>query len=151
MARHSAGILLYQRRAGELMVLLAHPGGPFWHRRDAAAWTIPKGELDAGESAEEAARREFREELGVAAIGELQPLGEITQKGGKHVVAFALEGQFDVATLSSNTFDLEWPPRSGTVQAFPEIDRVEWMTLPVARSRILPAQAALLDRLAALE
>ena len=133
------------------MVLLAHPGGPFWRRRDAGAWTIPKGEFDAAESAEDAARREFREELGVAAIGELQPLGEIVQKGGKHVVAFALEGRFDVATLSSNTFDLEWPPRSGTVQAFPEIDRVEWMSLPVARGRILPAQAVLLDRLAALE
>ncbi|HEY2396850.1 MAG TPA: NUDIX domain-containing protein [Rudaea sp.] len=151
MARRSAGILLYQRRAGQLKVLLAHPGGPFWRHRDAGAWTIPKGEFDAGEAAEDAARREFREELGVDAIGTLQPLGEIVQKGGKHVVAFALEGEFDVARLSSNTFDLEWPPRSGTMQAFPEIDRVEWMALPIARGKILPAQVALLDRLAGYE
>jgi predicted NUDIX family NTP pyrophosphohydrolase len=149
MARCSAGILLYQRRAGELIVLLAHPGGPFWHRRDAGAWTIPKGEFDAGEAAEDAARREFREELGIDVPGPLRPLGEIVQKGGKHVTAFALEGQFDAAKLNSNTFDLEWPPRSGTIQAFPEIDRVEWMTLPIARGKILPAQVPLLDRLAA--
>jgi predicted NUDIX family NTP pyrophosphohydrolase len=148
MAKRSAGILLYKRDASELLVLLAHPGGPFWQKRDLGAWTIPKGEYDASEAPEDAARREFREELGIEAAGILEPLGEITQKGGKHVVAFALEGDFDVATLSSNTFEIEWPPRSGRMQVFPELDRIEWMTLPVAREKILPGQATFLDRLA---
>ena len=147
MAKRSAGILLYRRVDGELQVLLAHPGGPFWQRRDIGAWTIPKGEFDAPELAEDAARREFREELGSDAIGTLRPLGEIVQKGGKRVVAFALEGKFEVAELRSNTFEIEWPPRSGRLQAFPEVDKVEWMTLAVAREKILPSQAALLDRL----
>lgn len=150
MARHSAGILLYKRCAGELLVLLAHPGGPFWQKRDLGAWTIPKGEFDSDEPAEGAARREFREELGVDASGVLQPLGEVVQKGGKHVIAFALEGDFDVTTLRSNTFEIEWPPRSGRMQPFPEVDKVEWMTLAVARAKILPSQAVLLDRLASL-
>lgn len=149
MSRRSAGILLYQHASDGLRVLLAHPGGPFWRTRDAGAWTIPKGEIDADESAEDAARREFREELGSDAIGPLRPLGEIVQKGGKHVIAFALEGEFDAAALHSNTFEIEWPPRSGRLQTFPEIDRVEWMTLDVAREKILPAQAVLLARLAA--
>lgn len=147
MARRSAGILLYKRTAGELRVLLAHPGGPFWQHRDVGAWTIPKGEFAPDESPEDAARREFREELGSDAVGALTPLGEIVQKSGKRVVAFALEGDFDAAALHSNTFDLEWPPRSSRTQAFPEIDRVQWMTLPVAREKILPSQAVLLDRL----
>lgn len=151
MAKRSAGILLYKRSAGELLVLLAHPGGPFWRQRDVGAWTIPKGEFDSGEAAEDVARREFREELGVDAAGTLRPLGEITQKGGKRVVAFALEGDFDTTTLRSNTFEIEWPPRSGRKQAFPEVDRVEWMTLTAAREKILPSQAVLLERLAALE
>lgn len=150
MAKRSAGIILYKRSAGELLVLLAHPGGPFWQRRDLGAWTIPKGEFDSGEAAEDAARREFREELGIDAAGTLQPLGEIVQKGGKHVIAFALEGDFDVATVSSNTFEIEWPPRSGRMQAFPEVDKAEWMTLPMARQKILPSQALFLDRLARL-
>jgi len=144
----SAGILLYRRGAGRLEVLLAHPGGPFWRKRDAGAWTIPKGEFDADESAEDAARREFREELGRDAIGPLRSLGEIMQKGGKHVVAFALEGDFDAAALRSNTFEIEWPPRSGRLKSFPEIDRVEWMTLDLAREKILPSQLELLDRIA---
>ena len=149
MSKRSAGILLYKRGAGELLVLLAHPGGPFWQKRDLGAWTIPKGEFESGEvSAEDAARREFREELGTDAIGPLKPLGEVTQKGGKHVTAFALEGDFDVTTLRSNTFEIEWPPRSGRLAAFPEIDKVEWMTLAKARKKILPGQAPLLDRLA---
>jgi predicted NUDIX family NTP pyrophosphohydrolase len=146
MAKRSAGILLYKRSAGELLVLLAHPGGPFWQKRDLGAWTIPKGEFDPGESPESAARREFREELGIDAIGALEPLGEVLQKGGKRVTAFALEGDFDVSALCSNTFDAEWPPRSGRVVAFPEIDRVEWMTLATARKKILPSQAPLLER-----
>ncbi len=147
MAKRSAGLLLYKHVDGELQVLLAHPGGPFWRARDAGAWSIPKGEFGDDEQAEAAARREFREELGVDATGTLVPLGEVAQRAGKRVVAFALEGDFDVAGLRSNTFELEWPPRSGQRQAFPEIDRAAWMTLAVAREKILPAQAELLDRL----
>ena len=150
MPKRSAGILLYKRSAGELLVLLAHPGGPFWQNRDDGAWTIPKGEIASDETAEAAARREFREELGVDAAGTLRPLGEVMQKGGKQVVAFALEGDFDVAALRSNTFDIEWPPRSGRLKTFPEIDKLEWMTLAAARRKILPGQSLLLDRLAAL-
>ncbi|HSC09959.1 MAG TPA: NUDIX domain-containing protein [Rhodanobacteraceae bacterium] len=148
MPKRSAGVLLYKRSAGELLVLLAHPGGPFWQKRDLGAWTIPKGEFDSTEAPQAAARREFREELGIDAVGALEPLGEVQQNGGKRVIAFALEGDFDVAALRSNTFDVEWPPRSGRIVTFPEIDRVEWMTLATARKKILPAQAALLDRLA---
>jgi predicted NUDIX family NTP pyrophosphohydrolase len=148
MARRSAGILLYKRVAGELQVLLAHPGGPFWQRRDRGAWTIPKGEIDDDEKPEDTARREFHEELGVAARGTLQPLGEIVQKGGKHVVAFALEGDFDTTRLRSNTFQIEWPPRSGRLQSFPEIDQAQWMPLAIAREKILPSQISLLDTLA---
>ena len=148
MPKRSAGVLLYKRSAGELLVLLAHPGGPFWQKRDLGAWTIPKGEFDSTEAPEAAARREFREELGIDAVGALEPLGEVQQNGGKRVIAFALEGDFDVAALRSNTFDVEWPPRSGRIITFPEIDKVEWMTLATARKKILPAQAALLDRVA---
>ena len=148
MPKRSAGVLLYKRSAGELLVLLAHPGGPFWQKRDLGAWTIPKGEFDSTEAPEAAARREFREELGIDAVGALEPLGEVQQNGGKRVIAFALEGDFDVAALRSNTFDVEWPPRSGRIVTFPEIDKVEWMTLATARKKILPAQAALLDRVA---
>ena len=148
MPKRSAGVLLYKRSAGELLVLLAHPGGPFWQKRDLGAWTIPKGEFDSTEAPEAAARREFREELGIDAVGALEPLGEVQQNGGTRVIAFALEGDFDVAALRSNTFDVEWPPRSGRIVTFPEIDKVEWMTLATARKKILPAQAALLDRVA---
>jgi predicted NUDIX family NTP pyrophosphohydrolase len=146
----SAGILLHRRRNGALEVLLAHPGGPFWARRDDGAWTIPKGLVDAGESDEAAARREFREELGADPVGTLVPLGSIRQRGGKHVEAFALEGDFDVAALRSNTFETEWPPRSGRRHAFPEVDRVAWMDLATARVKMLDAQRPLLDRLEAL-
>ena len=149
MARRSAGILLYRHTPDGMHVLLAHPGGPFWVKRDAGAWTIPKGEFGVDESAEDAARREFREELGGEPIGPLRSLGEIVQRGGKHVIAFALEGDFDAAALRSNTFDIEWPPRSGRQQSFPEVDRVEWMTLETAREKILPSQLVLLDRIAA--
>ena len=149
MAARSAGILMYRRTQGELQFLLAHPGGPFWQRRDTGAWTIPKGEIDAGEDPETAARREFREELGVDVTQALQPLGEIAQKAGKRVIAFALEGEFDPAQLVSNTFELEWPPRSGKRATFPEVDRVAWMNMAAARDKILPAQIPLLTRLAA--
>jgi predicted NUDIX family NTP pyrophosphohydrolase len=143
----SAGILLHRRRGSALEVLLAHPGGPFWARRDDGAWTIPKGLVEAGETPEAAARREFREELGAEPTGTLVPLGGIRQRGGKHVEAFALEGDFDIAALRSNTFELEWPPRSGRRQTFAEVDRVAWMDLATARIKILDAQRALLDRL----
>ena len=143
----SAGILLYRRRAGQIEVLLAHPGGPFWRHRDEGAWTIPKGLVDANESAEDAARREFREELGVECPGTLVALGSVRQRSGKIVEAFAAEGDFEIEALASNTFELEWPPRSGRVTTFPEIDRAEWMVLPTARVKMLDAQRALLDRL----
>jgi predicted NUDIX family NTP pyrophosphohydrolase len=149
MPKRSAGILMYKHVAGELRVLLVHPGGPFWQKRDAGAWTIPKGEFDAGEAPETAARREFLEELGIELPGDLQPLGEIVQKAGKRVIAFALEGDFDVTRLRSNTFEVEWPAKSGRRHLFPEIDRAEWMTLEMARGKILDRQVALLDRLAA--
>lgn len=146
----SAGILLYRRAAGRLEVLLAHPGGPFWRSRDDGAWTIPKGLVDANESDEDAARREFREELGVECAGTLVPLGSVRQRSGKIVEAFALEGDFDPGALVSNTFDVEWPPRSGRTATFPEIDRAEWFDLAHARVKMLDAQRALLDRLEAI-
>ena len=149
-ATTSAGLLLYRHGEDGLKVLLAHPGGPFWRNHDEGAWTIPKGEGTEGEPAAATARREFGEEIGPAPPGELQALGRIRQKGGKWVEAFALEGDFDVATLRSNLFELEWPPRSGTHEEFPEIDRAAWFTLAEARGKIRDTQAELLDRLVAL-
>jgi predicted NUDIX family NTP pyrophosphohydrolase len=141
---------MYRRPGSKLQVLLAHPGGPYWRNRDAGAWSIPKGEMDDGEDAGDAARREFAEEMGVAPPGPLEPLGEIRQRGGKRVVAFAVEADFDVRTLKSNTFEIEWPPKTGKMQAFPEIDRAAWFDLPTAHARILEGQRPLLDRLAEL-
>jgi predicted NUDIX family NTP pyrophosphohydrolase len=150
-SRLSAGILAYRKGARELEVLLVHPGGPFWRNKDSDAWSIPKGEIDAGDDPERAARREFAEELGPgASIGPLQALGEVRQRGGKPVIAFTGEGDFDPATLASNTFDIEWPPRSGRRQNFPEVDRAEWFTIESARSKMLSAQVELLDRLLAI-
>jgi predicted NUDIX family NTP pyrophosphohydrolase len=147
MAKRSAGILLYRRRP-ELEVLLVHPGGPFWARKDAGAWSIPKGEHEEGEDAQACAIREFTEETGSApSPGELDDLGSIKQKGGKVVQAWALEGDLDAAGVRSNTFSMQWPPRSGRLQEFPEVDRAEWFPLSSARERINPAQAAFLDRL----
>ena len=146
----SAGLLVFRERDGALEVLLAHMGGPFWARKDEGAWTIPKGEPDAGEQPEAAARREFAEELGHdPPAGELLDLGEIRQRAGKRVRAFALRGDFDPAALRPGTFELEWPPRSGRRQAFPEVDRVAWLGVPAARAKIVSAQAELRDRLVA--
>lgn len=146
----SAGILLY-RRAGHgapLEVLLVHPGGPLWARKDAGVWSIPKGEYEPGEEALAAARREFAEELGVAPPdGAPTDLGEIRQRSGKVVRAWGFEGDLDVTAVASNTFTLQWPPRSGHMAEFPEIDRAEWFGPAEARERIIAAQGALLDRL----
>ena len=150
MASESAGILLYRRVDGQLLILLVHPGGPFWRRKDLGAWSIPKGERVAGEGAEGTARREFYEELGGTPAGPLQPLGSIRQRGGKQVEAFALEGEFDPERLRSNSFDIEWPPRSGRRESFPEVDRVAWFSMADARVKILQGQRPLLDRLEAL-
>jgi predicted NUDIX family NTP pyrophosphohydrolase len=147
MVARSAGILMYRRRGEDLEVLLVHPGGPFWRGKDFGAWSIPKGEWEPGEDAEAAARREFAEELGVMPTGELQPVGEVRQSGGKRVVAFALEGDLDADAIRSNEFELEWPPRSGRVQKFPEVDRAAWFALPVARAKMIAGQRPLLDLL----
>ena len=147
MAAKSAGILLYRHAAGAIEVLLVHPGGPFWSRRDLGAWSIPKGEFNADEEPEAAARREFAEELGIELSGELVPLGEIRQKAGKQVVAFAIEGNLDVAAITSNSFEMEWPPRSGRRQSFPEIDRAEWFDLETAGEKIIPGQRPFIERL----
>jgi predicted NUDIX family NTP pyrophosphohydrolase len=139
---------MYRQRDGRLEVLLVHPGGPVWARRDVGAWSIPKGEYEEGEEPFAAARREFAEELGSALPdGEPVDLGEIRQKSGKRVRAWALAGDLDADRTQSNTFTMEWPPRSGQLQEFPEVDRAEWLTLEQARERINPAQVALLDRL----
>ncbi len=147
MATISAGILMFQRRNGELRVLLAHPGGPFWSRKDLGVWSIPKGERDLGEDSETAARREFAEELGVEPVGELLPLGDVRLKSGKRVEAYALEGDLDASLIRSNMFEIEWPPHSGHIASFPEIDRAEWFPLAVAREKIRPEQQPFLDRL----
>jgi len=147
VARLSAGILLFRRPGPE--VLLVHPGGPYWARRDAGAWSIPKGELEEdGADALACALREFEEETGSApGPGELVALGEVRQKGGKVVAAWAAEGDLDAGTIRSNTFELEWPPRSGRRQSFPEVDRAGWFGVAEAREKMIPAQAAFLDRL----
>jgi len=146
----SAGILLYRQGSAALEVLLVHPGGPVWARRDLGAWSIPKGEYAEGEEEPlEAARREFAEELGSPLPeGEPVDLGEVRQKSGKRVRAWAVPGNLDTAGVHSNTFAMEWPPRSGQMREFPEVDRAEWFPVPAARERINPAQAAFLDRLA---
>ena len=147
MAR-SAGILLYRRVDGEPQVLIVHPGGPFWRRKDAGAWSIPKGEYGEDEDPQACARREFEEETGTAlAAGALTDLGTARQRSGKVVTAWAAEGDLDADAIRSNTFELEWPPRSGTMQAFPEVDRAGWFSLESARDKLNPAQTAFLDRL----
>jgi predicted NUDIX family NTP pyrophosphohydrolase len=148
MAARSAGILLYRHGDAGPEVLLVHPGGPFWARKDLGAWSIPKGEHEDGEAPQAAARREFAEETGTALPpGELVALGEVRQRGGKIVSAWAAEGDLDPETVQSNMFEMEWPPRSGRRQEFPEIDRAGWFALEDARERLLAAQTPFLDRL----
>jgi predicted NUDIX family NTP pyrophosphohydrolase len=150
MARRSAGLLLYRRRDGAVELLLVHPGGPLWARRDAGAWSIPKGEVGQGEDPRAVALREFEEETGhPPPRGELVPLGEVRQRGGKLVSAWAAAGDLDPAAITSNTFTLEWPPRSGNRREFPEIDRAGWFDPATAREKLLAAQAELVDRLLA--
>jgi predicted NUDIX family NTP pyrophosphohydrolase len=145
----SAGLVVFRERGAALEVLLGHMGGPFWARKDAGAWSIPKGELDDGEDPLAGARREYAEELGhPPPDGPVIELGEIRQRAGKRVVAFAIEGDFEPELLDPGTFELEWPPRSGRRQAFPEVDRVAWFDLATARERIVAGQVPLLDRLA---
>ncbi|MCH5642327.1 MULTISPECIES: NUDIX domain-containing protein [unclassified Gordonia (in: high G+C Gram-positive bacteria)] len=147
-SKRSAGILLYRRSDDGVDVLVAHPGGPLWARKDDGAWSIPKGLVEPDESAWETARREFAEEIGSSVPdGGHIDLGEVTLKSGKVVVAFGVEGDLDVTTVRSNTFEMVWPPRSGQMQSFPEIDRAEWMSPDTARRKLNPAQAAFVDRL----
>ena len=148
VARTSAGLLPYRVRDGRVEVLIAHMGGPLWARREQGAWTVVKGEYDEREEPLAAARREFEEETGVPAPeGPALELGDVRQSSGKRVTAWAIEADLDVSSLHSNTFELEWPPRSGRLQEFPEVDRFEWCALDVARGRLVKAQAGLLDRL----
>ena len=149
MAKRSAGILLHRDGPEGREVLLVHPGGPFWAKRDDGAWSIPKGEYDDGEEPMAAALREFEEELGSALehVGELVELGEVRQRNSKVVVAWAAAGDLDASAVRSNTFSMEWPPRSGRQQEFPEIDRAGWFTLARAREKLVEAQAAFVDRL----
>ncbi|MFL6818699.1 MAG: NUDIX domain-containing protein [Bradyrhizobium sp.] len=147
MGSMSAGILMYRHSGDGLLVLLVHPGGPFWRNRDLGAWSIPKGEFQAGEDPQQAARREFAEELGVKPTGLMRSLGEVRQRGGKKVFGYALKGTLDVDSVRSNKIPIEWPPRSGRTIEVPEIDRAEWFALPLARQKILAAQQPFLDRL----
>jgi predicted NUDIX family NTP pyrophosphohydrolase len=147
MPKRSAGILMYRRGDKGLELLLVHPGGPFWRKRDAGAWSIPKGEYSPGEDPLAVAAREFEEETGARARGEFQPLGELIQKGGKIVAAWAVEGDLDPATINSNTFEIEWPPKSGRKATFPEIDRAGWFSPEQAREKILPSQSPFITRL----
>ena len=150
MPARSAGILAFRTNNGKLEVLLVHPGGPFWRNKDLGAWSIPKGEYGADEDPQQVARREFHEELGVDITDALAPLGEIRQRGGKTVTAFAAAADIDVTAIKSNTFEIEWPPRSGRKSEFPEIDRAAWFDLASARAKINDAQRTLLERLETL-
>ena len=150
MPKISAGLLMYRLREGELEFLLAHPGGPFWKSRDAGAWTIPKGEIQEGEEPLLAAKREFEEEIGLKPEGNFIELKPITQKGGKVVHAWAFEGDFDTRRIRSNTFQMEWPPRSGKYETCPEVDRACFFRMPEAKRKINSAQVAFLEEVAQL-
>lgn len=147
MAKVSAGILLYRRREGRLEVFLVHPGGPFWAKKDAGAWSIPKGEAVPGDDLLACARREFAEETSTALAGEPAALTPVRQAGGKTVHAFVLEGDIDAERIESNSFELEWPPRSGRRQRFPEVDRAAWFDLATARGKLNQGQLGLLAQL----
>lgn len=147
MRKQSAGILLYRQKARKLEVFLVHPGGPFWKNKDIGAWTIPKGEFDGNETALDAAVREFREETGHMLTGPFHVLTPIRQKGGKQVFAWASPGDLDPTTIVSNTFEMEWPPRSGRMQSFPEVSKGAWFDMETAAQLINPAQTALLEEL----
>lgn len=150
MAKKSAGMLMYRLRDGKLEVLLVHLGGPFWAKKDAGAWFLPKGEVEPGEDELVAAKREFKEETGFDPGDELQPLGSVKHKSGKTVTAWAFEGDCDPASLKSNMFTMEWPPRSGKEREFPEIDRANFFTVDAAREKIHPAEFEFVARLNAL-
>jgi predicted NUDIX family NTP pyrophosphohydrolase len=151
MPKLSAGLLLFRKSSGVIEVFLVHPGGPFWRNKDDGAWSIPKGEHGAGEDPLTVARREFSEELGSLPPAEgYRPLGEVRQAGGKLVTAWAVEGDFDPARLKSNTFEIEWPPKSGKRASFPEVDRGQWFSLAEAKVKILAGQRSFLDRLQGL-
>jgi predicted NUDIX family NTP pyrophosphohydrolase len=145
--KQSAGLLIYRRGGAGLEVLLVHPGGPFWRRKDSGAWSIPKGEFDQHEDPLQAAKREFQEETGFVAAGNFMELESVKQPGGKVVLAWALEGDFDPAAVRSNTFTIQWPPRSGKQQEFPEIDRAAWFDLKTAKEKILKGQVPILEQL----
>ena len=147
MPKRSAGILMFRRRDLALEVFLVHPGGPFWKNKDAGAWSIPKGEYGADEDPLAAAKREFQEETGFEAQGKFLPLGEIAQPSGKVITAWAIEGDCSSVAIRSNTFSMEWPPKSGRRQEFPEVDRAAWLDLVDARKRIVPGQGEFLARL----
>lgn len=147
MPKTSAGLLLFRETSGGLEVLLVHPGGPYWSKKDEGAWSVPKGEFEEGDNPLEAARREFEEETGASAPGEAIPLGSLKQSGGKIVHAWAVRGDFDPALLRSNTFSLEWPPKSGRMQEFPEVDRAGWFPVAAAKRKILTGQVGFLDQL----
>ena len=147
MAKRSAGLLLYRLKSGQPEVLLVHPGGPYWAKKDDRAWSIPKGEYTKGEEPLAAARREFEEETGICPEGDVIPLGTIRQPGGKLVTAFAMEGDLDASAIRSNTFGMEWPPRSGRMQTFPEVDRAGWFGKEEAERKILRGQLPILRAL----
>lgn len=138
---------MFRRGSGRLEVLLAHPGGPFWSRRDEASWTLPKGEIAPGEDPLAAAQREFLEETGFASLGPFLSLGELRQKSGKRIAAWAFEGDADPRLLVSNPFEMEWPPRTGRMQFFPEVDRVQWFGTAEARRKLIAGQAPFIDAL----
>jgi predicted NUDIX family NTP pyrophosphohydrolase len=147
MPKRSAGILMYRRPGAGVELLLVHPGGPFWARKDLGAWSIPKGEYSESEDALAVAKRELEEETGARPRGDFLPLGELVQPGRKIVTAWAIEGDFDPSALKSNLFEMEWPPKSGRLQSFPEVDRAQWFPLEEAREKILPGQRPFIDRL----
>jgi predicted NUDIX family NTP pyrophosphohydrolase len=147
MPKRSAGIVLYRLKNGELEIFLVHPGGPFWINKDAGAWSIPKGEIEEGEDPLAVAVREFKEETGQQITGDFEQLQPVKQKAGKIITAWAVKGNVDENRIISNTFEIEWPPKSGKMRAFPEIDKAEWFGISDARDKINPGQVGLLDEL----